>query len=363
MLNLVILVLGDLIVITLQGFYMGVGIRQSAGIWNVAAMTLPTWFVWLGLSLLLRTYNRITGLNLAASQETTAAESGGKRKLFFLRMLEDALSVQRLIRVGTVWLGSSLFAVFWQTWYWNHVLKIDRGISVSFTLFFCLTGFFLLAIWRMVWTLFVMVRTLARKNIVFRVLCYLITFIIVLSQIPPIVLTIRSISQKYTLDDIQELPPYRTAIVFGAGVYRDGRASSILQDRVDTAITLYHAGKVDQILMSGDNSAESRHEVDVMSAIAVEQGVPEASILHDNEGFNTMLTCQNAAANFGIDQAILVTQSFHTTRSLVSCEQTAMQAVAVSADLSVYNIFSWISWYVRDWLGLTMTWLELTLFP
>ena len=363
MVNLVILVLGDLIVITLQGFYMGVGIRQSAGIWNVLAMTLPTWFVWLGLSRLLGTYSRISGLHLAASQETVAAESDGKRKVFFLRMLEDALSVQRLFRVGIVWLASSLFAVFWQTWYWNHVLKIDRGISISFTLFFCLTGFYLLAIWRMLWTLFVMVRTLTRKHTVFRFLCYLITFIIILSQVPPIVLTIRSASQKYTLDDIQELPSYSTAIVFGAGVYRNGRASSILQDRVDTAITLYHAGKVDQILMSGDNSAESRHEVDVMSAIAVEQGVPEASILHDNEGLSTMLTCQNAAGSFGIDQAILVTQSFHTTRTLVSCEQAGMQAVSVSADLSVYNIFSWILWYVRDWLGLTMTWLEFTLFP
>src|SRR5436190_20724994 len=45
----------------------------------------------------------------------------------------------------------------------------------------------------------------------------------------------------------------RVAIVFGASVYSNGDLSPVLEDRVDTAIELYRAHKVDRILVSGDN--------------------------------------------------------------------------------------------------------------
>ena len=44
------------------------------------------------------------------------------------------------------------------------------------------------------------------------------------------------------------------AIVFGAGLWRDGSPTPILQDRVETGAKLFFAGKVEKILMTGDNS-------------------------------------------------------------------------------------------------------------
>src|SRR5215204_3707929 len=52
----------------------------------------------------------------------------------------------------------------------------------------------------------------------------------------------------------------RVAVVFGASVYGNGDLSPILEDRVDTAIELYHARKVDRILVSGDNRHASYNE-------------------------------------------------------------------------------------------------------
>jgi SanA protein len=45
----------------------------------------------------------------------------------------------------------------------------------------------------------------------------------------------------------------RVALVFGARIYADGRLSPMLRDRVETAVQLYEAGKVDVLLLSGDN--------------------------------------------------------------------------------------------------------------
>ena len=47
------------------------------------------------------------------------------------------------------------------------------------------------------------------------------------------------------------VPAERVAIVFGARIYPDGRLSTMLQDRVETAVQLYQAGKVQKLLLSG----------------------------------------------------------------------------------------------------------------
>ena len=50
-----------------------------------------------------------------------------------------------------------------------------------------------------------------------------------------------------------QAPTSRVAIVFGAGLQWDGTPSPVLRDRVATAADLYFAGKVEKLLMSGDN--------------------------------------------------------------------------------------------------------------
>ena len=60
-----------------------------------------------------------------------------------------------------------------------------------------------------------------------------------------------SASNIYTLDEaVESLPKERVAIVFGARVFNSGRLSTMLRDRMDTAITLYHSGQVDKLLVS-----------------------------------------------------------------------------------------------------------------
>jgi SanA protein len=134
-----------------------------------------------------------------------------------------------------------------------------------------------------------------------------------------------------------ELPPERVAIVFGARVYPDGRLSSMLRDRVETGVQLYHAGKVQKLLMSGDNSNPDYDEPGAMRAYAISRGVPAADIQPDYAGRRTYDTCYRARNIFQLESAVLVTQDFHLPRALFTCRSLGVQAVGVTADLQPYT--------------------------
>lgn len=128
------------------------------------------------------------------------------------------------------------------------------------------------------------------------------------------------------------------AIVFGAGVYPDGRLSPMLADRVLTAVDLYQAGKVDKLLMTGDNSIVTYNEPWHMADYAIAQGVPEADIAFDYAGRRTYASCWRAKHIFGLDQVVLVTQRFHLPRALYLCQSVGLDAVGVAADRRDYYL-------------------------
>jgi SanA protein len=126
------------------------------------------------------------------------------------------------------------------------------------------------------------------------------------------------------------------AIVFGARVYSNERLSAMLRDRVDTAIDLYHAGKVDMLLLSGGQNGLEYDEPGAMMAHALERGVPAEAIQPDYGGRRTYDSCYRAAYIFQVGQAILVTQEFHLPRALLLCDNLGIEVVGVKADRRDY---------------------------
>ena len=136
---------------------------------------------------------------------------------------------------------------------------------------------------------------------------------------------------------VDEAPPERVAVVFGARVYPSGRLSAMLQDRVETAVQLHRAGKVEKLLLSGDNRFEDYNEPGAMREYALSRGVPAEDIQLDYAGRRTYDTCYRAGAIFQLQSAVLVTQSFHLPRALFICRNLGIEAVGVSADLRSYH--------------------------
>ena len=147
---------------------------------------------------------------------------------------------------------------------------------------------------------------------------------------------------------IADAPARPVAIVFGAGLQRDGTPSPVLRDRVATAVELYRSGKVKKILMSGDNRFVDYNEPGAMAEYAISLGVPEADIVLDYAGRRTYDTCYRARHIFGVQEALLVTQSFHLPRALYLCNSLGVQAVGVNADLRTYLRRSHFIWQLRE---------------
>ena len=163
--------------------------------------------------------------------------------------------------------------------------------------------------------------------------------------LPRIITTIYSWTRIYS---VSAVPAEKVAIVFGAGLTRDGYPTAILRDRVETAAQLYFAGKVQKLLMSGDNSYVNYNEPGAMHDYAISLGVPESAIVLDYAGRRTYDTCYRAKAIFGVDSAILVTQAFHLPRALFLCNALGLRAAGVEADNITYRKLSLAVWNIRE---------------
>ena len=163
--------------------------------------------------------------------------------------------------------------------------------------------------------------------------------------LPRLVTALATTSHIYTLE---EAPVRRVAVVFGAGLWRDGTPTPVLRDRVEKAAGLYFASKVEKLLMSGTNMEVSYNEPEAMRQYALGLGVPDEDIVLDYAGRRTYDTCYRAKEIFQVGDPILVTQAFHLPRALYICRALGMQAVGVAADMQTYRKTSRLYWHLRE---------------
>lgn len=148
--------------------------------------------------------------------------------------------------------------------------------------------------------------------------------------------------------NLSQAPVADTAIIFGAGLRRDGTPTPVLRDRVKAGVELYNAGKVKRLLLSGDSQHEKYNEPAAMAAYAQELGIPSSALIEDDGGRSTYDTCIRAKQIFNLEDVLLVTQSFHLPRALFICSQLGINSKGVSADLRNYWITSLVFWNLRE---------------
>ena len=182
-------------------------------------------------------------------------------------------------------------------------------------------------------------------RLLLKILSSLIALGIVTVGLSRLVTVLSTLPRLY---NAQNVPPRPVAIVFGAGLERDGTPSPVLKDRVKTAAGLYFAGKVEKLLLSGDNRFAYYNEPGSMRSYALSLGVPAEAIVLDYAGRRTYDTCYRARAIFGLQSAILVTQGYHLPRALYTCQALGMDVAGVPADQRSYYRGSYIYWNLRE---------------
>ncbi|MDT8347839.1 MAG: ElyC/SanA/YdcF family protein [Flavobacteriaceae bacterium] len=147
---------------------------------------------------------------------------------------------------------------------------------------------------------------------------------------------IKSFSKEFTFNDLEQFPEVETALILGASVQPDRSLSTVLKDRADTAIELYHSGKIKQILVSGDYKP-TYDEVTPVAEYLLSNGVDSLAILKDFGGYNTDLSIRNADRDFGISTGVIVTQASHLPRAIYLARKRGMNYVGFEADRRAYQ--------------------------
>lgn len=138
--------------------------------------------------------------------------------------------------------------------------------------------------------------------------------------------------------DLAEVTQAEVAIVPGALVEPDGDMSAMLAARVEQASRLWHAGKVEKILVSGDHGAWKYDEPDTMRKALVADGVAPEDVFEDHAGFDTWATMVRAREIFEVRDAVVVTQGFHMPRALYLADEAGIDASGLTADLQPWGI-------------------------
>ena len=104
--------------------------------------------------------------------------------------------------------------------------------------------------------------------------------------------------------------------------------------RIDAAEQLYKAGKIEQILISGDeNSLDGINETECMRDSLVARGVPANAIILDGKGFRTICSVVNANMVFGLKSFTIISQEFHNERAIYLAEHLGLDV----ENLQAYN--------------------------
>ncbi len=112
---------------------------------------------------------------------------------------------------------------------------------------------------------------------------------------------------------------------------RRGKANLHFNQRIEAAAALYRAGKVQHLLVSGDNHIAGYDEPTDMRNALVAAGVPADAITCDYAGFRTLDSVVRAKKIFGLSQCTIISEEFHCPRALWIAQRHGLNAIAFAA--------------------------------
>lgn len=124
----------------------------------------------------------------------------------------------------------------------------------------------------------------------------------------------------------------KVGLFLGTGKYlKSGRVNLYYQYRIEAAVELYRAKKIDFILVSGDNSSEDYDEPSTIQEDLIKSGIPENRIFLDYAGFRTLDSVVRCKEIFGQSSITVISQQFHNERAIYLAQHKNIEALGFNA--------------------------------
>ena len=144
---------------------------------------------------------------------------------------------------------------------------------------------------------------------------------------------IENAAKDRTYWNVTEVPKNKVGLVLGTSNRLAGGGSNpYYTNRIKATLELFKAGKIDYILVSGDNSTQYYNEPTVFKKDLVQGGIPSEKIFLDYAGFRTLDSMVRAKHIFGLDSVTIISQKFHNERAIYLAEKKGLYAIGFNAD-------------------------------
>ena len=149
------------------------------------------------------------------------------------------------------------------------------------------------------------------------------------------ILVVSAASGK-TYDTMESIPHNRYGLLLATSpITQNGTRNNMFHFRVDAAESLLKAGKIDYLIASGGNYADTeRNGCDEPAAIRdslISRGIDPQRIITDYDGTRTQNSIIKAKEGYGLDSVTIISQEYHNGRALYLADKYGLEAVAFNA--------------------------------
>ncbi len=139
-------------------------------------------------------------------------------------------------------------------------------------------------------------------------------------------------ANPYCTYNFKELAASKVAVVLGTSKWHEkGKINLYFKYRIDAAVRLFKTGKVEYILVSGDNGTKYYNEPKDFQQELIRRGIPADRIILDYAGFRTLDSMIRANKVFGLNDFIVVSQRFHNERAVFIARKSGLNAYGYNA--------------------------------
>lgn len=196
-----------------------------------------------------------------------------------------------------------------------------------------------------------------KKNIILS-LVVITTVIIVIILVCNVVVVCNAKDKVF--DKVEDLPYREVGLVLGtAPVTPWGTHNYYYDYRMEAAMALWQAGKVDYFIVSGDNHSTDYDEPSCMRNSLIVRGVPKERIILDYAGFRTLDSVVRCKEIFGQESITIISQAFHNKRAIYLAVYNGMNAVALNAKDLTCPRSKWLKIHSRELLARVKMFIDL----
>ncbi len=133
-------------------------------------------------------------------------------------------------------------------------------------------------------------------------------------------------------DDVGAVPVRQVGVLLGTSKYLSGGGvNPYYRYRIQAALALYRAGKISDLILSGDNAHRSYDEPTTMRADLLAGGIPAAHLYRDYAGFRTLDSVVRASKVFGQGRFTVISQRFHNERAIYLAQAHGLDVIGFDA--------------------------------